>query len=133
MDSRKLARETMATKLATISTFVAVYDRLTTDFGGVTPIAMVESAGTGWVNESLAGPDRFQKLNIYIWWEWTDANEDRVDDLSKDVFDLLDANLQAPGVWDSLLVDDLGSNLAYSEPDENGKVYRIELIPVIVW
>jgi hypothetical protein len=123
----------MATKLATISTFVAVYDHLTTDFGGVTPIAMVESAGTGWANESLAGFERSHKLNIYIWWEWTDANEDRVDDLSEDVFDLFDANLEVAGAWSSLLVDDLGSSLAYSEPDENGKVYRIELIPVVVW
>ena len=134
MDSRKLARETLAGLLDDISTFVAVYDYLPPSFDGVTPVAMVESFGTVWVNEDLTGPQRAQKVNIHIWWEWDAANEDRIDDLSAEVFDKLEANMSVSGVWGSLRIDDFGSTLTFSEPEEtDGKVYRIETIPVIVW
>lgn len=133
MDSRKLARETLAGLLDDISTFVAVYDHLATSFDGVTPVAMVESFGTVWVNSNFGSHERAQRMLIHIWWAWTDANEDRVDDLSAEVFDKLEANQQVSSVWDSLMIDDFGSTLTFSEPDEDGRIYRIETIPVIVW
>ena len=131
MNSRKTAREAVSTLLATISTFQAVYDRQTPDFGGLSPVAMVCSDGSRWgPGLALGQYQREHALIIAILWKWQSTSEDDLDDLSEDVFDLIEANDETND-WGSLALDEQFSVLDY--PIVDGVMYRREQIRVLIW
>lgn len=133
MNSRKAARQAIATLLRDgIATFKAVYDYQVLDPGGLSPIATVESDGTGpAITLGLGAETRQQALIITLWWEWTDTTEGKMDDLSDATLDLIDGNSENPGVWSSLRTDNEFTQTGFDEPEE-GVVYRFERIRVIV-
>ena len=130
MNSRKTAREALATLLATNATFVAVYDRQVKDFGQLSPVGMVYSDGTRPINLTLDTDYREHAFLIDIWWARDESTEDRIDDLSEDVFDLLEANEQTAN-WASLTIDENFSLLDY--PMVDSVMYRRETIRVLIW
>lgn len=130
--TRKDAREAMVTLLATINTFVAVYEREVPDFGGLSPVGMVYSDGT------RAGPARtlgqYQQehaLLIAIWWKWGSATEDDIDTLSEDVWALIESPGEVEHTWGSIEADEGFSQMDY--PLIDGVLYRREVIRVRVW
>lgn len=130
--TRKEAREALATLLATINTFVAVYDRLPPDFGGLSPVGMVYSVGT------KVGPARtlgqYQKehaLLVSLWWRQGSATEDEIDILSDAVWELLEDNSGPTATWDSIEADDQFSFMDF--PIIDGVQYRTEAILVRIW
>ena len=129
MNSRKAAREALATLLGGISTFVAVYDHEVLDFQRQSPVAMVHSDGTAPGFDSLSSFHRQQALIVSIWWKRDSATEDYIDDLSEDVYDLLEENAEAVG-WDNLQIDEAFSILDY--PILDGVQYRREMIRVLI-
>lgn len=123
--SRKSQREALATLLSTITTFVAVYDRETPDFAGLSPVGMVHSDGTAQgPNQTFAEPGRQFAYMVSLWWKWDTATEDSMDELSDDVFDLLNA---ANSQYE---VDGFS---AMDYPMVDGVMYRREVIRVIDW
>lgn len=128
---RKVARQALAALLdANIATFQAVYDHVALTFGGLSPVATVESGGTIAGAGNLTN-DRTHVLLVTIYWLWTTNAEDGFDDLSKAVFDLLLAN-DTNAAWDNLVQDDNYSLTDYGS-DADGNVYRTEQIRVLVW
>ena len=130
MNSRKTTREALATLLDTIPTFVEVYDRQVADFSQQSPVGMVYSDGTRPVNLTLNTDYREHSFLIDVWWARDGDTEDRIDDLSEDVFDLLEAN-QETANWTSLTIDEQFSILDY--PILDGVMYRRETIRVLIW
>ena len=131
MKNRKAARQAIAGLLSTeITTFQAVYDHSIIDPGGLSPIATLESDGTGPAR-TFDPVTRQQALIITLYWLWTDTTENSLDDLSDDVLDVIDANPENAGVWSALGVDDAFTQTGFDEP-EPGVVYRFERIRVIV-
>lgn len=127
---RKTARVALAGLLDTITIFEAVYDHVALKFGGLSPIATVESGG------SIAGAgnltnDRTHALLVTFYWRWGEDTEDGFDDLSADVFDLLLAN-DTNAAWDNLSIDEDYSITDYGQ-DGDGNVYRYEQIRVLIW
>lgn len=133
MNSRKDARQAVATLLESDPTLVEVYDHETKDFGGLTPVAMVHSDGTSHgPGQFLSGYQRSHALLISLWWNREGATtEDNIDDLSEAILDLLEANRGPSNDWGSLEIDDGYSQLDY--PILDGVMYRREQIRVIVW
>lgn len=128
---RKTARLALAALLESgISTFQAVYDHVALKFGGLSPVATVESAGSQAGAGALSN-DRTHALLVTIYWLWTDDAEDGFDDLSAEVFDLLLAN-DSNAAWDSLELDENFSVTDYGQ-DADGNVYRYEQIRVLIW
>lgn len=128
---RKTARAALAALLdSEITTFEDVFDHVVSKFGGLSPIATVESAGTAPGSGSLAN-DRTHALLVTIYWRWTDTAEDGFDDLSAEVWDLLYAN-PTNAAWDSLEPDEDYSVTDHGA-DADGVVYRYEQIRVLVW
>ena len=132
MNSRKAARQALATALGTITTFVAVYDHETLDFGRRSPVGMVHSDGTGLgPGTSLAGGERMHGLIISIWWRRDESSEDYIDDLSQEVYDKL-LSLSGPTAdWSGLDIDEEFSEMDYLVLD--GVMYRRERIRVVIW
>lgn len=131
MNSRKTAREALATLLGSISTFVATYDREVLDFQRQSPVGMVHSDGTAPGFDSLSAFHRQQALWVSIWWKRDESTEDYIDDLSEDVYDLLEANAGQTLSWDGLQIDETFSQLDY--PILDGVQYRRERIRVVIW
>ncbi|MFN8493135.1 MAG: hypothetical protein U0350_36365 [Caldilineaceae bacterium] len=136
MNRRKDARKAVATLIRNnIDTFEVVYDYQTLNFGPLTPVAMVYSDGTALFARTLDGhSDRCHALLIDMWWEWGPGVEDALDDLSQAVLNLFAANQETTD-WSNLLVDqDLPnfSRMAYSSTEVNGKVYRREIVRIVV-
>jgi hypothetical protein len=126
----------MASLLEATGQFQAVFADTPKETGNFSPISFVESINTGWVNHSYSVFHRAHRLAIHIWWDRRQASADDFDDLSQVVFDMLEANLSVPGVWESLMIDEQsdGSFLGYANSEEeSGLSYREEIIPVIVW
>lgn len=126
--SRKLARQRMATLLGTITTFVAVYDHQTKDFGGRSPVAMVYSNGS-----RTTFPDytrQYHNLLIQLIWrrEDDDVTEDYIDDLANSVRQALIDNTEIAGYWSDLEFDEENSEMGYFILE--GKQYRFETIAV---
>jgi hypothetical protein len=130
MSSRKTAREALTALLDTIATFVQVYDRQVADFSQQSPVAMVYSDGTRPVNLTLLEHYREHAFLIDVWWARDEDTEDRIDDLSKEVYDLLEANEQTVN-WTSLVIDEQFSLMDY--PVIDGVMYRRETIRVLIW
>lgn len=124
MNSRKTARENLQAALDTIGTLQAVYDRLPSKFE-VSPVATVTSRGTINKFDTLEAPHRAQVLMVTLWWERKDDTiEDRLDDLSEEVYDLLESQT-------GLDVGQVESTIDY--PIVDGTQYIIERIVVEVW
>lgn len=128
--TRKTARQRMATLMATITTFVAVYDHQTKDFGGRSPVAMVYSDGS-----RTTFPDytrQYHRLLIQLIWrrEDDDTTEDYIDDLANEVRQKLIDNTEIAGYWSDLKFDEENSEMGYFILE--GKQYRHEIIPVVV-
>lgn len=132
MNSRKAAREALATLLAGIATLQAVHDTLQTDFGGKSPVAMLSSDGTRPADiTTLAGYEREHAILIGLWWHRHPTVEDDIDDLSEDVFDLIEANTGPTAAWGSLTIDENFSQQDW--PLVDGVQYRLEVIRVLIW
>jgi hypothetical protein len=132
VNSRKAARQALATLLDTIATFQEVYNREPPDFGGLSPVAMVRSEGTRpGPALALGAFHREHALLISLYWKWQSTTEDDLDDLSEDVLDLLEANSGPTANWDSLTVDETFSAMDY--PIIDGVMYRVEQIRVMIW
>lgn len=133
MNDRKAARKKVAELLDTIATLQAVYDHETIDFERVSPIAMVHSDGTRpGPGSSFSSDDREHALIISLWWLRTETTEDSIDDLSAEVYTLIETNKGANATWSALTLDNDFSALDYP-PLEDGKQYRRERIRVFVW
>jgi hypothetical protein len=132
MNDRKAARKALATLLETITTFEAVYDHESLDLAGLSPVAMVHSDGTApGPGVALDTTMRQHAFLISILWARGDNTEDDIDDLSAQVFALLEANQGPTADWGSLSIDDNFSGLDY--PIANGVMHRREQIRVIIW
>lgn len=130
--TRKDAREAMAALLATINTFAATYDRETPDFGGLSPVGMVYSDGTRPGPARTLGQYQYEhSLLIAIWWRWGSATEDDMDQLSEDVWALIENNSGPTATWGSIEADEGFSQMDY--PIIDGVFYRRETIRVRVW
>lgn len=133
MNSRKAARDALAGLIEdNVTTLQAVYAREVPDFGGLSPVAMVRSEGT------RPGPalalNQFQRehaLLVSLYWKWQSTTEDDLDDLSEDVYDLLEANSGPTDDWGSLTIDEQFSAMDY--PVIDGVMYRVEQIRVLIW
>ena len=132
MNSRKAARAALGNLLDTISTFSAVYDAQPTSFGGLSPVAILASDGTRpGPDMNLASHEREAAILIGLWWERHATVEDNLDDLSEDVIDLLEANSGPTASWDSIEIDENFSAVDWAIVD--GKMYRVEVIRVLIW
>lgn len=132
MDSRKAARQALAELLGTIPTFQAVYAELQADFGGLSPICMLASDGSRPAETTvLAGYEREHAILIGIWWARHDTVEDDMDDLSQDVWDVLEANTGPTNDWGGLTIDEQFSQTDW--PIVDGVQYRLEVIRVLIW
>ena len=130
--TRKEAREAMAALLATINTFAATYDREPPDFGGLSPVGMVQSNGTRpGPARTLGVYQREHELIISLWWRWGSATEDEMDTLSDAVWDLIESNSGPTATWGSIEADEGFSQMGY--PLVDGIQYRVEAIRVKVW
>lgn len=132
MNDRKAARKALAALLETITTLEAVYDHESLDMAGLSPVAMVHSDGTSpGPAVGLGATMRQHAFLVSILWARGDDTEDDIDDLSAEVFAVLEANQGSTADWDSLTIDDNFSGLDY--PIASGVMYRREQIRVIVW
>lgn len=126
--SRTAARQQIATLLAEIETFVAVYDHATKDFGRRSPVAMAQSDGTRITTNFRQEWHRFA---IDLFWQRADddVTEDYSDDLALAVRQKLAQN-DANNVWRDLQFEDEFSQQDYVLID--GVQYRWERIRVRV-
>lgn len=132
MNSRKDAREVIAALMSTITTFQAVYEYLKPDFGGLSPVCMLQSDGTRPADTTtLAGYEREHAILIGIWWARHATVEDDIDNLSEDVWDVLEANTGPTADWGGLTIDENFSQLDY--PIVDGVQYRLEVVRVLIW
>lgn len=129
LTSRKTVRQQLATLLTdNVTTLVAAYDHQTKSFGGRSPVAMVHSDGTRSTFPDYAR--EYHRLLITLLWKRSDddATEDYMDDLAKDVRQVLYDNAEAAGYWEDLSFDEEFSEMGYWIID--GAQYRWEVIPV---
>ena len=132
MNDRKATREALAALVATNTTLVEVYDNETLDFGGRSPVAMVQSDGTAAGPAlTLSGHMRQQRYILSLWWRRGETTEDDMDELSAAIYDLLEANSGLTPDWGSLEAADGFSELDY--PILDGVMYRRERIRVVAW
>lgn len=133
MNSRKDARQALATAIETgVTTFQAVYNREAPDFGGLSPVCMVYSNGTRpGTAQALGSHARDAGLLVAIWWAWSSTTEDDIDDLSEEVWDLLESLSGPTNDWDALDIDEQLSSMDY--PIVDGVQYRRETIAITIW
>lgn len=128
---RAACRAALVTLLDTITTFAEVYDGAPFTTGGVSPFATVTSDGTGdGPDKNLVSTNDEHYLLIDIFWLRKSTTEADLDALSKSVRDLVRANRGANATWSSLELNGR-SQLDYAIID--GKDYRFERIPVVIW
>lgn len=131
MNDRKAARKALAALIEdNVPTFAAVYDHESLDIQGKTPICMVYSDGSQPGPEvELSGHGRQHALLISIWWERGDSTEDDIDDLSAEVFTVLEDNYGTTDTWSGMAIDDAFSQMDYPLAGQ----YRREQIRVIIF
>lgn len=131
LTSRKTTRQQLATLLGQITTFVAVYDHETKDFGRRSPVGMVHSDGsrTTWPDFTR----EFHRCIVTLLWarEDADATEDYLDDLAQAVRQKFYDNQELAGYWHDLEFDEQFSQLDY--PIIDGIMYRRERMRVTVF
>lgn len=130
LTSRKAARERLGTLLDTIAS-LTVYDHEPKDFGQLSPIVTVHSAGTRTQFPNYA--QEFHRFWVTTYWRRDDpaTTEDKIDDLSQDVRQLLLDNSEIAGVWSDLDFDDEFSEVIYLVL--GGVQYRSERLRVTVF
>lgn len=140
---RKTAREHLAALLRAALTgegglAEAVYEYQVSDFGGVFPVVTVSSGGTLRKAVKLRGNRQPRyRLNVHVFilyadegssWMEKDA-EDRMDDIEREISDVIDANQRVPGVWEHIEQE------AMTAPDSvviGGLEYRREVFSFLV-
>lgn len=130
LTSRKAVREKLGTLLDTISN-LTVYDHEPKDFGQLSPIVTVHSAGTR--SEFPDYAREFHRFWVTTYWRRDDpaTTEDKIDDLSQDVRQLLLDNAEVVNFWQDLLFDEEFSEAIYLIL--GGVQYRSERLRVTVF
>jgi len=124
MNSRRDARESLVELLEPVGTLRAVYGRLPSTLVA-SPVAIVTSEGTVQRWSTLQSDERAQVLQVALWWLRSDDTiEGRLDDLSEQIFDLLQS-------VDNLAINEAASLIDY--PIVDGKQYIVERILVEMW
>ena len=128
---RATCRAALVTLLDTVTALAMTYNGAPFTTGGLSPVAICSSDGseTG-PGETMATTSVAHRILIDLLWLRSATTEDDVDALSATVIALLKANRGATAAWSSLELDGR-SQLDYVLID--GKDYRIERIPVIIW
>jgi hypothetical protein len=128
---RAASRAALKVLLETITTFEIVYNGAPFNTGGLSPVAMVTSDGTETgPGETFTTTATAHRILIDLLWLRVATTEADIDALSAVVFALLKANRYANATWTSMEIDGR-SQLDYVLID--GKDYRLERIPVVVW
>lgn len=128
---RAACRAALVTLLGGVTALAEVYDGAPFTTGGLSPVAMVTSDGTATgPGETFIGTVVEHRILIDLLWLRRSSTEADVDALSATVFALLKANRGATANWSSMEIDGR-SQLDYVLID--GKDYRLERIPVLVW
>lgn len=132
MADRKAARQALKALMETVTTFVVVYGSEVFDFQRQSPVCMIHGDGSAPAPSTTLGSDQRQHAYIIsLWWRRAETTEDDIDDLSAEVFDVLEANGGPANDWAALTIDENFSQLDY--PILDGVMYRRERIRVIIW
>jgi hypothetical protein len=114
----------------------ALYDYLTFDFAGLSPVVIVLSAGSERRNKGLGEPcsDAYLRLYVYVFVTAIEANtttgetwtasdsEDKLDTVEAEIADVVRAN-QGSAYWASIAY---AERSAIYEQELGGKWYRLE-------
>lgn len=129
--NRKVCRAELVTLISTVSTLEATFNGAPMTTGGLSPFATVTDDGTeDGPDKNLVSTNDAHYFLIDLYWLRAPGTEDELADLSTDVRNLLRANRGANSAWGSLELNGK-SQLDYVIID--GKDYRLERIPVVVW
>lgn len=133
MNSRKQARQVIAQFItAGIPQLQAVYASPPASYAGLSPVAIIESAGTRpSPTRTFGGAERQQVVAVNLLWRLAPGCEDGLDDLSEQVINLFDANGNQTVNWSGLMLDEPFSLIGEIEDTKVG--YRFEQLRVIVW
>lgn len=133
MNSRKDARQAVAALMATLPDLADTsFDHEVLQPPAQSPFSTTQSFGTQPTSLTLAGEfTRAHAIIITLYWLWTDTTEDGLDDLSEAAYDVIEANQELDGVWQSLQLDDGFTETGYETM--KGETYRFERIRVIIW
>lgn len=128
---RKTCRAAIATLLADATDLEAIYNGAPFTTGGVSPFATVTDDGTeDGPDKNMVSTNDAHHFFVDLYWLRAPGVEDKLADLSTTVRGIIRANRGANGTWDSLELDGK-SQMDYIIID--GKDYRLERIPVVVW
>lgn len=128
---RKACRAALVTLLAGASDLEATYNGAPFTTGGLSPFATVTDDGTeDGPDKNMVSTNDAHYFLIDLYWLRAPGVEDKLADLSTVVRGIIRANRGANASWSSLELNGK-SQMDYLIID--GKDYRLERIPVVVW